>query len=380
MAGMKSAKGPPDLSAEKKIGAILVIRLKALGDIALSLPIVRALRRSFAEARILYLCRREYAEVLAGEASVDEVIVLPDGLWRQLQMILSLRRMKIDVTLDLLGSPRTANITFLTGSRIRIGMDVGRQAWCYTHLLPRVIIEHGERIKLYTFDSNLEIARMLDLAGVDAEGEGSASDAGTDRYAIGFPAADSERDWADLYISGLGLAGRRLVGVVPVATYQSKSWPREKFVLLMQRMLEEHGLVPVVLWGPGEEGAARSVADEVEGAVLAPATSISRLGALIARLDLLVTPDSGPKHLAVIQGVPTVTLFGPTDPEIWDPINDIHRVLHCKVSCHPCRRTECDSNRCISDIEPDAVLGEISELLETTGASGREAEVRDDGQ
>ena len=130
MARMKNAKRPPDLSMEKEIGTILVIRLKALGDIALSLPIVRSLRKGFPRARIFYLCRREYAEVLAGETSVDRVIVMPDGIWRQMSMIRSLRRMKIDMTLDLLCSPRTANITFLTGSRVRIGMEVGRHAWC----------------------------------------------------------------------------------------------------------------------------------------------------------------------------------------------------------------------------------------------------------
>ncbi len=360
---MKEAKGLPDLSVEKEIDTILVIRLKALGDISLSLPIVRALRKSFSKAQILYVCMRQYAEVLAGEASVDSVIVLPDGILRQLSMIRSFRRMKIDMTLDLLGSPRSANITFLTGSRIRIGIDVGRHRWSYTHLLPRVMIEDGRRIKRYSFDSNLEIVRLLGLCGQQMQMERVEGSAGKDRYAIGFPAAAAEREWADRYVSGLGLKGRRLVGVVPVATYQSKSWPREHFILLMKRMIDGPGLVPVVLWGPGEEEAARSVADEVEGAILAPPTSIARIGALIARLDMLVTPDSGPKHLAVLQGVPTVTLFGPTDPEIWDPMNDIHRVLSGGVSCSPCRKKKCVPNSCLSSIEPGAVLDEIMDLL-----------------
>ena len=372
MARMKNAKRPPDLSMEKEIGTILVIRLKALGDIALSLPIVRSLRKGFPRARIFYLCRREYAEVLAGETSVDRVIVMPDGIWRQMSMIRSLRRMKIDMTLDLLCSPRTANITFLTGSRVRIGMDVGRHVWCYTNLLPRVMIENGRRIKRYTFDSNLEIVRLLNLSGQEVGLERPATSAGADRYAIGFPAADAEREWADRYVSGLGLNGRRLVGVVPVATYQSKSWPREHFILLMNRMLEESGLVPVVLWGKGEEEAARAVAGEVPGAVLAPPTSIARLGALIARLDMLVTPDSGPKHLAVLQGIPTLTLFGPTDPEIWDPMNEIHRVLSGGASCSPCRKMECDPNSCLSDIEPGRVLDEILDLLGSIGGSASE--------
>jgi ADP-heptose:LPS heptosyltransferase len=376
MAGMRRAKNPPDLSMEKEIRSILVVRLKALGDIALSLPIVRALRNHFPDAEMRYLCRKQYAEALAGEASVDDIVTLPDGAWNQLLMIRELRRRGIDLTLDLLGSPRTANITFLTGSRIRIGMDVGRHSWCYTHLLPRAMIEGGRRVKRYTFDSNLEMIRMLNIPVPETTGAGSVREAESDRYAIGFPAAEAEIDWADDYVSRSGLEGRQLVGVVPIATYQSKSWPRENFIEIMQRMIDEHDLLPLVLWGPGEEEGARSVADAVPGAVLAPPTSISKLGALISRLDLLVTTDSGPKHLAVLIGVPTVTMFGPTDPEIWDPMNEIHRVIRSRAACFPCKKIECVPNSCLSDIAPDAVLGEIMDVLGLKSLEGNLPEGR----
>lgn len=360
---MTEEKGPPDLSREKGIRTILVIRLKALGDIALSLPIVRALKDGLPRSRIYYLCREPFAEALAGESSVDRIVVLPDGLFDQLRLLRSLRSMKPDMTLDLISSPRSAYISVFSGSRIRIGMDVGRHRWCYTHLVPRIIVVSGERIKRYTFDSNLEIVRMLGLpAGIDGS-DGSSASGGVDRYAIGFPAAETEREWARRYVSELGQGDRRLVGVVPAATNQSKSWPQAHFVELMKMMIERYDLVPIILWGPGEEETARAVAAEVPRAILAPPTGIARLGALIKNLDLLVTTDSGPKHLAVLLGVATVTLFGPTDPEIWDPMNALHRVLHRESSCSPCRKKECKPNSCLSDILPDAVLHEIGDLL-----------------
>ena len=365
---MKSRDRLPDLSKVGGVGSILVVRLKALGDIALSLPIPRALRERFPHARIAYLCWERYAEALKGEDSIDEVVPLREGFLRQLGMMAALRRMRFDVAIDLLGSPRSALITFATGARIRIGMDVGRHAWCYHYLLPRVLTAGGKRVKCYTLDSNREIVRMLRLGGENGEeaaGGGAAESAGgdTDSCAIGFPAAETEREWAEAYVAGLGIDRDRIIGVVPAATYQSKSWPREKFVRLAEIMARDHGLVPLILWGPGEEDTARSVARSVPGVLCAPETGIAKLGALISQVRLLVTTDSGPKHLAVLLGIPTVTLFGPTDPVIWDPMNGRHDVVFLDLPCTPCKNRRCSPNRCLSDIEPEDVMDRIAAML-----------------
>jgi len=365
---MRRSDRLPDLSRVDDIGSILIIRLKALGDIALSLPIPRALRRRYPDARIAYLCWEQYGEVLNGESSVDEVIALRKDLPAQIRMIGRLRSRRFDLAVDLLGSPRSALLTFLTGARIRIGMDVGRHSWCYHFLLPRIVTVGRRRVKCYTLESNREIVRMLCLrkdsgGGGDHEVQSTSDEGCSGGCAIGFPAAETERDWAKAYISGLGIDRGRLVGVVPSATYQSKSWPEEKFVSLVEMMEERHGLVSLILWGPGEEDVARSIARSVPGAVCAPGTSIARLGALISELRLLVTTDSGPKHLAVLQGVPTVTLFGPTDPVIWDPMNDRHGVIYHDLPCSPCKKRTCSPNRCLSEIEPEEVMNRIAGIL-----------------
>jgi len=358
----------PDLSRADDIGSILIIRLKALGDIALSLPITRALRERYPEARIVYLCWEQYAEALTGESSVDEIFALRKGLPAQIGMMGGLRGERFDLAIDLLGSPRSAILTFLTGARIRIGMDVGRHRWCYHFLLPRIVTVGGRRVKCYTLESNREIVRMLrlwkDCGGAGRrEGESASDEGGTGACAIGFPAAETEKNWAEAYISGLGIDRERLVGVVPSATYQSKSWQRENFVSLVEMMKERHGLVSLILWGPGEEEVARSIARSVPGAICAPETGIAKLSALISELRLLVTTDSGPKHLAVLQGVPTVTLFGPTDPVIWDPMNGRHGVIYLDLPCAPCKKRTCSPNRCLSEIEPEDVMNRIAYIL-----------------
>ena len=367
----------PDLSRIEDIESILVIRLKALGDIALSLPIPRALKERFPDSRISYLCWEQYVEALRGEGSIDEVIELRRGITGQIGAIRRLRKRRFDLAIDLLGSPRSALLTLLSGARIRIGMDVGRHNWCYHFLIPRVMLIDGERVKCYTLDSNRHIIRMLGLRPV-GERAGTGGDrserAGSDGCAIGFPAAETEKEWARDYISGLGLERKRLVGVIPAATYQSKSWPVEGFVQLGRMMKERFDLVSLVLWGPGEEERARWVARSIPGAVCAPETGIARLGALISQLRLLVTTDSGPKHLAVLQGVPTITLFGPTDPVIWDPMNDSHDVLYLGAPCAPCKKSSCRPNRCLSDIEPEDVMRKIAIMIGMEEAPMRQRE------
>ena len=362
MEGLKEAGQLPNLSPAGDVRSILIVRLKALGDIVLSLPIVRACRRRFPNARIRYLCRTQYAEALSGVPELDGVLVLPEHAARQLALVCALRREKVDCVIDLLGSPRSALLTFLTGAAVRIGMDTGRRNWCYHHVLPRVMVRDGKRIKCYTLESNYELIRMLGLE----ENENRRLD-------IGFPAAEREMKWAREYIAGVTTGARAIVGVVPGSVYQAKSWPEERFVELGNLLTQELHATPLILWGPGEEELARRVAGRVEGAILAPPVGIARLGALIALVSLLVGPDSGPKHLAVIQGVPTVTLFGPTDPRIWDPMTARHRAVTSAADCSPCKKRSCEPNRCLSDISPGAVLTEIAEALALAPERGVDA-------
>jgi heptosyltransferase-1 len=369
MARMKRGKRLPDLSAVGDIGSILIVRLKALGDIALSMPVVRALRARYPKAHIVYLCREGYTEVLADEASIDEVIGLREGFRGQLSVMHKLMRSEFDLALDLIGLPRSAMLTLLSGARIRIGMDVGRHGWCYHYLLPRVIMIGGKRVKCYTMDANREIVRMLNLwsedKGISDETEYGSPGGARHRYAIGFSAAESEREWAEVFLDRIGVDREKLIGCVPAATYQSKSWPSENFVELLKILRERFGLVTVILWGPGEEERASSIAQSVPGSVLAPPAGIAKLGALISGLRLLVTLDSGPKHLAVMQGIPTVTLFGPTDPVIWDPADDNHRALYLGLPCSPCRKRECRPNSCLTGIQPEEVALQIADLLDS---------------
>ena len=356
---MMSEAAVVDLKQMEDLKSILLVRLFALGDIVLTLPLVNRIRAAFPDAWIGYLVKERYSKALAGDTGLDEVIPFPGTAAGQLAAIRCLRKRKPDVAVDLLSSPRSALMTRFCGSGLRIGMDTGWRNGYYHEVLPRAIVRDGKRVRCYAIDSNLELGRML---GLSADGPGNGTDVGDEPY--GFPAAESSAAWADSFVRSLGDTGNGLAGIVPGSTYHSKGWPRERFIDLSRRISDELGLRPLIMWGPGEEELAAEIAVAVPGAIVPPPTGVTEAGALIGRLKILVGIDSGPKHIAVMLGVPTVTLFGPTDPRIWDPMNGLHRVLWKGLECaEGCREKECSPNRCMEIITVNEVLGEVRAVI-----------------
>jgi ADP-heptose:LPS heptosyltransferase len=234
-------------------------------------------------------------------------------------------------------------------------MDVGRHGFCYHRLLPRTVTRDGRKVKLYTMDFNREVAGMLNLKRDPIPGSGS-------RYQTGFEAAPSDHRWAEEFLSGKD-RGEGFIGLVPGAKYQAKNFPAEKFLEFISIVTAETGYRPVIIWGPGEERIADYIAGSSPEALKPPLTGISRLGALISRLQCVVGVDSGPKHLAVIQGIPTVTIFGPTDPEVWDPMTERHRVVRSNLNCSPCGLTECSDVSCMKRIEAGELFKEMKKAV-----------------
>jgi ADP-heptose:LPS heptosyltransferase len=348
-----------DLKTIKGIESIILVRLFALGDIVLTLPLIRQVRESFPGAWIGYLVKERFAEALAGETGLDEVIPLPDSTAGQLAALGRIRKRKPDVAIDLLSSPRSALLTRFCGAGLRVGMDTGRRNGYYDEVLPRAIMRDGKRVRCYTIESNRELCRFL---GLPAENPGYGTDAGDKPY--GFPAAARASEWARSFVGSLGETEKGLAGIVPGSTYPSKGWPTDRFIDLSRRISSELGMRPVIMWGPGEEKLAMEIAGAVPGAIVPPVTGVAEAGALIGRMKILVGIDSGPKHVAVLLGVPTVTLFGPTDPRIWDPVNSLHRVLWKGLDCaEGCRDKECTPNRCMDMITVDEVFSEVRDVI-----------------
>jgi ADP-heptose:LPS heptosyltransferase len=129
-------------------------------------------------------------------------------------------------------------------------------------------------------------------------------------------------------MSGAGIKPRdRLILVNPGAGRAAKRWPVDRFRALTRRLADETGARVIVLWGPGEEGAARGIAETAAGTVVAPPTTLRDIMALARRARLVVAADTGPLHIAAAVGTACLGLYGPTSGIRNGPYGAGHRVL-----------------------------------------------------
>ncbi|MDH3743481.1 MAG: lipopolysaccharide heptosyltransferase II [Acidobacteriota bacterium] len=182
-----------------------------------------------------------------------------------------------------------------------------------------------------------------------------------------------------LAASGLAQHGD-LVGLFAGTAFgPSKRWPPDRFAELARRLAAtDKGPDPVLIVGPGETELARSIADAsgLDLPILGAGLDLAVLAAVLERLSLLVTNDSGPMHLAAAVGTRCVAIFGPTDPRRTAPLGDVsnvgdvgdvgesatvgagHEVLWTSRWCSPCFRRRCPllHHKCLRDIRVEDVL------------------------
>jgi heptosyltransferase-2 len=150
----------------------------------------------------------------------------------------------------------------------------------------------------------------------------------------------------------------------------AKHWPAEHCGALAARIARRHDRTVLVLCGPAEAEAARDVvriaADARVVSLADIPTSIGESKACIARCSLMISTDSGPRHMAVALGVPTIALFGPTDPRWSESYADHATSLWHDVPCGPCHRRVCPEghHRCMRDLTVDRVMAEVTRRLE----------------
>ena len=150
------------------------------------------------------------------------------------------------------------------------------------------------------------------------------------------------------------------------AAWPNKRWPANRFGAVAKTLRDEWGLTPVVLWGPGERALAEAVVAASEGAgVVAPETQLPDLVALSREASFMISGDTGPLHIACAAGVPTVSLFGPTDAKRngpWDP-RDVVLSRYDQCPCHYKRQCQQPASWCLAEITVDDVREAIRARL-----------------
>ena len=341
--------------------SILVRCPNWVGDLVMAGPALRALRATFPEAEIALLLKPSLTGIVSGAPWHDRVVALhtygrergPRGTWRAAA---ALRRERFDLGVLLPSSFSSAWLLRLGG----VGRILGYARNARSLLLTDRVPPPRERGRIVPVPMT---RYYLDLVA----GLGCAVDR-TDLELFVTPEESSE---VDALFRRLELStARPLVAITPGASFgASKMWPPDRFAQAADTLLARHGGAACLFPGPGEEETAERVAKAIRGPVrIAPVVGLGVLKAAIARCDLLVTNDSGARHLAVAFGVPHVVVMGPTDPRYTSMNLDHAVIVRREVPCGPCHLKVCPiDHRCMTQITSGDVVAAAEAALATRG-------------
>lgn len=327
------------------IDRLLLVKTSSIGDVLHALPLAQALKEARPSLFLGWLVRARCADLLRGNPHIDHLYVIPDK--PSLHDLLALRRTLhaacFDAALDLQGLALSGLLTWLSGAPVRVGWDRNREgnAFFLTHpVVPGKDTQRHEIDALFGF---------ADALGVP--------------FARGvYPAqaylADTEREWAVRQMAPLP-SPRIALNVGASRAY--KRWPLEHWASLANN-LSAHGAGVVFVGDRADAALAAQVRSimTTQGPVvdLAGQTSLRALASVLAACDCMVSADTGPMHLAVAVGTPTVALFGGTDPRRHGPYGAGHTALHAPVPGEaPSRRpSDAYGEACMRALSPGDVL------------------------
>jgi len=324
--------------------SILVFLPHWLGDAVMATPAIRALRRQWPKARIMVAGRAVTCAVLAGLPHIDGSFEIPHrpGAGASLRLRRELRAFNPDLAVVLPHSFRSAGLAWLSGARERVGLARGGRQLLLTKSLPRVK-RGGRTIPRYTALEHLDVVA---LAGAKADGGG-----------LELAVDPAETAFMETMIE----PGRPVVGIAPGAAFgPSKRWLPERFAAVADALATRFGAQCLLMTGPGEE----ETRDAVLAATQLPlieyhggAPSIARLKAAIARVDLLIGNDSGPRHVAIAFQRPVLCIMGSTSPAYTESPWERGEVIRVDVDCGPCQRPVCRTDhRCMTGIDAARVI------------------------
>jgi heptosyltransferase II len=335
---------------------ILIRGTNWIGDAVMTLPAVAAIRSTFPDARISMLVKPWVAEVFHLCKDVDEVIPfqspgIHSGIVGKLKLAGELRTRGFDAAILLQNAIEPAIIAWLARIPVRAGYNSDGRGLLLTHSVHRTETVR----KVHQIEYYLEMVLALGCRSADSK--------------VHLEPGKEYEALSQKLLNGHGIGSENfLIGLAPGAAYgPAKRWFPERFAAVADRLLE--GLsARAVIFGSHED---RKCADLVEKSArhaminVAGKTNLREAMAIIARCNLFISNDSGLMHVAGALNIPTVAIFGSTNPITTSPVGDNGTVIYKGASCSPCLKETCPTDfRCMDMISVEEVYEKAMGLLE----------------
>ncbi len=334
---------------------ILVVNVNWLGDCVMTLPVFEALKDKYPHSYVAVMATIRLKGLFEHNSYIDEVIEFDErtaqsSLNSKIAFVAALRKKKFDTAFFIHRSFTRILICFLAGIRERVGYKRSKTFFILNSKIKAPCINSVHRSEYYFHlfkASGIMIKNSIPEISVTEREK---------KYA-----AALLREYKNKY--------KYMVAVNPSSNWILKRWSKDNFALLVNK-LNEIGCA-VFLIGTKSD---KPVADEVEsksGKIalnLAGKTTLRELAAVLGQMDLIVSSDSGPAHLAAALGIDTIILFGPTSPAITAPKGNKVHIFKKDIPCQiPCYKLDCEDNQCMALITPDEVFIESEKILTGNG-------------
>lgn len=347
---------------------ILVARLDGLGDVVVSIPALRALRKARPDAKIVLLVGPWAQGIAAKIPYVDRVEVFAPWSFRVIRnrdfrprwgearrFYKRMRDEKFDAGLDLRGDFLSLWILWWIGLPTIVGRVTRGGGFLCTH---RVEVDLAQTP--HEIDRGLRAVQVFGADLADHQPE------------LPVPAEDAAKTDQLLRECGIEPGGRfALIGVG--ALWRYKRWPAERFVELIKRLRSEHGLRCAVVGNAGERELTTSIASQAPGTIdLGGRTDLAVLAGLLAKATIYVGNDSGPGQLAMASRCPCVIIFGPGRPLHFGPARRGAIAVYEPCGPTPCfEKGECARlpDWCLQRVDVERVMTQVRNLLTTEGAA-----------
>ncbi len=333
---------------------VALLRASRIGDFICATPAFRALRMALPDAEITMITLPMLRDLVLRSAHLDRFVAFPGfpGIAEQffdaeraVDFFHEMQAEHFDLAIQMQGSGVNSNpFMLLLGARATAGFI-------------RCNDTPGRLDAALPMPENChEVLRMLALTTfLGAPPQGKETE---------FPLWAMDSVLADMMLAG---AEQPLIGVHLGARDLTRRWSFERFEAVAGQLQHRHGGTIVILGEAEDWPIGEKLAENLKGACrnLAGKTSLAELGAIIQRLSLLVTNDTGPAHIAYALRTPNVTIFGGGDPNTYAPLLDgPFRPLAHEVACRPCSYTECPIGyRCLEGVTVRQAVEAAEEVM-----------------
>jgi ADP-heptose:LPS heptosyltransferase len=326
---------------------ILIIKQRGIGDVILSLPTLRTIRKYFSHAPISLVLDSPSVSLLKGDPDIDEIIEVKKG-YLGISHVVKKITGRFGIVFDLISTPFSLFLSVISGAPVRVGWSKPqrKRGRVYTHPIDISV----------SIPANLANLRAVTCLGMEPV---------TEKPRLSISEGEIVRI-KKVSFSKLNLDSNKLtIAIQPGSLFETKQWFPKRFALLANRLVK-HGIQVVITGSEQEKEVVNTIKllSNNNLTYLSP-MPIHDYARFLASVDLFVTNDGGPLHIAQSVGTKTLAIFGSTDPAIWFPyrVPDEGSFVYSNRECSPCGKRRCRKLNCLKDIQTEDVFTAIKKVL-----------------